>query len=58
MKLEVIEWTCSLLLITLSINLPDILRRIIGQKILGVLYKDLLDFGIIIDIDFLKCDGQ
>ena len=58
MKLEVIEWTCSLLLITLSINLPNILRRIIGQKILGVLYKDLLDFGIIIDIDFLKCDGQ
>ena len=58
MKFEVIEWTCSLLLITLSINLPNILRRIIGQKILGVLYKDLLDFGIIIDIDFLKCDGQ
>ena len=29
-----------------------------GQKVLGVSYKDLLDFGIIIDINFLKCDDQ
>jgi len=28
------------------------------QKALKVLYKDLLGFGIIIDDDFLECDGQ
>jgi len=27
------------------------------QKALRVLYKDLLDFGIMMDDDFLKCDG-
>jgi len=29
-----------------------------GQKALGLLYDDLLGFGIIINIDFLKCDSQ
>jgi len=30
----------------------------IGQNVLRVLYNGLLGFGIIIDIDFLKCDSQ
>jgi len=40
------------------ISFFSILRRTIGQKTLEILYKDLKDFGIIIDNDILKCDGQ
>jgi len=29
-----------------------------GQKDLGVLYEDLLGFGIMIDKNFLKCMDQ
>jgi len=39
---------------TFSMSLPRVLRRTIGWNALGVLYKDLLGLGIIIDIDFLK----
>jgi len=56
MKFEAIEWTCSLLFITFLISFPSILRRKMRQKTLGMLYKDLLDFGIMISDDFLKCD--
>ena len=58
MKFDVIEWTCSLLLIMFLISFFSILRRTIEQKTLGILYKDLKDFGMIIDNDILKCDGQ
>jgi len=39
---------------TFSISFSTILRRIIDQKVLGILYKDLYGFGIMIDVDFLK----
>ena len=54
MKFEVIEWAWSLLLTTFSMSFPIILRRTMGQNILEVSYDSLLDFGIIIDINFLK----
>ena len=43
---------------TFSMSFPNILRRMIGQNILGLLYNVLLGFRMIIDIDFLKCKGQ
>jgi len=52
------EWDWILLLVTFLINLLTILRRTIGQKILGVLYNDLISLGMIIDIDFLKWVSQ
>ena len=57
MKFEVIEWTWSLMLIDFSISFPNMLRRIIDQDVLGILYNGLLGFGIIIDVDFLKYDS-
>jgi len=57
-KFEATEWTFNLLLITFLINLPNVLRRTMGQNIFELLYKDLLGFGIMIDIDFLKWDVQ
>ena len=56
-ELRMIEWTCNLLIITFLINLPSALRRKIGQKALGLSYEDLLGLGIIINVDFLKCDS-
>jgi len=58
MKFEVIEWAWGLLLITFSMSFPIILRRKMGQNVLEVLYDSLLDFGIIIDVKFLKWEGQ
>jgi len=42
------------LLITLSINLPSVLRSTIDQKALELSYYSLLGFRMIIDINFLK----
>ena len=35
-------------------SFPIILRRMMSQNVLGVLYNGLLGFGIMINIDFLK----
>jgi len=35
-------------------SFPIVLRRTIGQNVLKVLYKGLLGFEIMIDINFLK----
>jgi len=51
-------WNWSLSLITFSINLLSIFKRTMGLNIFGVLYNSLLDLGIIIDVDVLKCNGQ
>ena len=48
------EWTWSLPLIAFLISFSNIFRRIMGWNVLEVSYNDLLGFGIIIDIDFLK----
>ena len=45
------------MLIDFSISFPNMLRRIIDQDVLGILYNGLLGFGIIIDVDFLKYDS-
>jgi len=37
-------------------SFPSVFRRMMGQNVLGVLYDGLLGFGMIIVIDFLKCD--
>ena len=39
-------------------SLPTILRRTIGLNDLGELYDFLLDLGIMIMVDFLKCKDQ
>jgi len=39
-------------------NFLSIFNNTIGQNILGESYKALLNFGIIIDDDILKCNGQ
>ena len=41
---------------TFLISFPSILRKTIGWNVLGLLYDGLLDFGMIIDIKFLKCE--
>ena len=43
---------------TFSINLLSMLSSMIGQKDLDESYNDLFGFGIIIDINVLKCKGQ
>jgi len=48
----------SLTLIAFSINLPSVLRSTMGQKTLELLYNGLLGFEMIIDMDFLKYNGQ
>jgi len=53
-KFEVTKWTCNLLLITFLINLSNVLKRTMRQNAFELLYKDFLDFRIIIDMDFLK----
>ena len=58
MKLDVIEYVCNLLLMTFSISFPNMLRRIIEQNIFGKLYTSLFDLGMIINVKFLKCEGQ
>ena len=57
-KLFEIKWNWSLLPITFLISFPIVLRRIIGLKDLEELYNSLLDFGMIIDVNTLKWDGQ
>jgi len=52
------RWNWSLWLITFSMSLPMVLRSTIGLKALVVSYDTLLGFGIMIDIDSLKCSGQ
>jgi len=47
-----------LLLITFLISFSNILRKIIEQNVLGVSYNSLLGFGIMIDDNFLKWEGQ
>ena len=39
-------------------NLLIMLRRTMGLKDLGELYNSLLDLGMIMEVDVLKCDGQ
>ena len=43
---------------TFSISFPSILSSTIKQKDLGESYNDLFSFGIIIDVNVLKCKGQ
>ena len=43
---------------TFSMSLLRVLRKTIRQNALGVSYEDLLGFGIIINIDFLKWEDQ
>ena len=43
---------------TFSISLSSVFNRTIGLNISEVLYNALLDLGIIIDINTLKCKGQ
>ena len=43
---------------TFSISLPTVLSRIIGLNNLKKSYRDLLSFGIMTVIDFLKWDSQ
>ena len=40
------------------INLPIVLSKTIGQKVLGKSYDSLLSLGIIIDIETLKYNSQ
>jgi len=49
---------CNLSPMTFSINLPIVLSRTIGQKVLRKSYNFLLSLGIIMDVETLKCDGQ
>ena len=42
---------------TFSMILPSILRRMIGLNIFGKSYNALFGFGIMIEVDILKCDG-
>jgi len=39
-------------------SFPSILKRIIGQNVLGELYASLLYLKIIINVNFLKYEGQ
>jgi len=39
-------------------SLPSVFYRMIGLNILGELYKALLDLGIIMELDVLKCNSQ
>jgi len=39
---------------TFSISLPNVLSKMISLKDLGILYKNLLDFGITIVVKILK----
>ena len=48
----------SLLLMTFSINLPNVLSRTIGLNDLGESYDCLLGLGMTTIIDLLKWDGQ
>ena len=54
MKFEVMEWIWSLSLKTFSMGFSSVLRKTIDWNVLEKLYKGLLDFEIITDIDFLK----
>jgi len=40
-----------------SMSFLKVLRRMIGQNILGESYDVLSGFGIINQVDILKCDG-
>ena len=52
----VLNWRHSLM--TFPISLLTVLRRTIGLKALGESYDFLLDLGIMIVVDLLKCEGQ
>jgi len=39
-------------------SFPSVLRRTIGQNVLGLLYNSLLSFKMIINNNFLKCEDQ
>ena len=58
MKSFATTWNWSLLAITFSISLPNMLKRTIGQKDLGWLYDCLLGLGITTIDDLLKWFGQ
>jgi len=57
MKLEVNEWIWDLLMMTFSISFPSMLRRMMEQKNLSEFYTSLFGLGIMIDINFMKCEG-
>jgi len=42
---------------TFSISFPSVFKRTIDWKVFGELYNTLLGLGIIIEVDFLKCEG-
>ena len=52
----ILNWSLSP--ITFSMSLPIVLRRTIGLNDLGESYDFLLDLGMTIMVDFLKCKGQ
>ena len=58
MKLLVITWNWSLLLMTFLISFPNMFRSTISLNDLDKLYDTLLDFGIIIVNKVLKWEGQ
>ena len=57
-KLFKIEWNWSRSPITFLISFPMVLRRTIGLNVLEELYASLLDFGITINEEILKWEGQ
>jgi len=48
----------SLLLITFLMSFPRVLKRMMGQKVLGESYEALLGLGITMVMDCLKWIGQ
>jgi len=43
---------------TFSMSFPIVFRRTIGLKAFGELYNFLFGFGMMIDVETLKCIGQ
>jgi len=39
-------------------SFPSVLKRIIGKNVFGELYASLLGLGIMINVNFLKYEGQ
>ena len=55
---EIMDYLWSLLIIIFSISFSKVLRRMMGQNILGESYISLLGLKIMIDKEFLKCNSQ
>ena len=57
-KLLTIAWNWSLSPIIFSMSLPNVFRKMMGLNILRGSYDALLNFGMIMDNNFLKYFGQ